>query len=107
MHKKRGWDQWSARFAMRLIGTGILAVVIVMAFLGAFVLDLTKSFTAFFIFWTVFFLLMLTAIAIAMLDALATIGKFRREHAKLRSTFHRKLSENDDSSGNRKREHDE
>lgn len=98
MSKKRAWDQWSARFAMRLIGAGILAVVVIMAILGAFVLDLMKSFTAFFIFWTVFFLLLLAAIVIAMLDALATIGKFRQEHAKLRSTFHRKFNENNDSS---------
>ncbi|RJP26072.1 MAG: hypothetical protein C4520_01200 [Candidatus Abyssobacteria bacterium SURF_5] len=88
MNDNRGQSRWTARLLMRTIGAGILAVVVVMALLGVFVLDLTKSVNAFFIFWSIFFFLLLMAIVIAMLDALATIGKFRSETAKMRAVFH-------------------
>lgn len=78
---------------MRMIGAGAIFVVLIMAYLGAFVLDLTASALAFFIYWSVFFFLLLLAIGIATLDALATIGKFKNEHARLRSFFQQELDE--------------
>jgi cobalamin biosynthesis protein CobD/CbiB len=95
MKKKRITDQWTARRAMRMIGAGAIIIILIMAFLGVFVLDLTTSALAFFIYWSAFFLLLLLAIGIAMLDAVATIGKFKNEHAKLRSFFQQELEEQD------------
>ena len=104
MNEKRGHKQWTARYAMRVIGAGVLAVVVLMFVLGVFVLDLTQSVNTFFIFWSVFFLLLLAAIIIAMLDTIATIGKFRKEHAKLRSFFHHELHEQSMENCNRENE---
>lgn len=87
MKKSRGHSEWTPRLVMRLAGAVVLAAVLLMAVLGVFVFELKMSANAFFIFWSVFFLLLLIAIAIAMLDALATIGKFKIEHDKLRSAF--------------------
>jgi hypothetical protein len=107
MNDKRGQSWWTARRAMRAAGASILALVVLMAVLGVFVLDLTTSVNAFFIFWSVFFLLLLLAIIIAMLDALATVGKFRGEHARLRSVFHGEAPQENDSRGDiRERKHE-
>jgi hypothetical protein len=91
MMNKQGQSGWTARRLMRLIGAAILAVVFIMALLGVFVFDVNSSPNRFFIYWTIFFLLLLSAVVIAMLDALATIGKFWGEHEKLRSDFHQEL----------------
>ncbi len=49
-------------------------------------LDTRSSLRLFFVYWTVFFALLLGAIALAVLDALVTMVKFRKEHMELRKT---------------------
>ncbi len=88
---KRQMGRWTARAALRLIGAAILVIAGLMALLGAFVLDLTTWPALFLIYWAVFVLLLLMVVMIAMLDAVATIGKFKREHAKLRDLFEQEL----------------
>jgi len=97
MDDRRGHNRWTARFAMRVAGAFFLAAVVVMALLGVSVVDVNRSARVFFIYWTIFFFFLLCAIAIAMLDAIVTIGKFRTEHAKLRTVFRRELDKQHDA----------
>jgi uncharacterized membrane protein len=88
--------RWTARHALRLIGAVDLLIAGLMAVLGAFVLDIAAHPTLFVIYWAVFAILLLIALIIAMFDAVATIGRFKKEHAKLHDTFRKDLDgEND------------
>jgi hypothetical protein len=89
----RGKGRWTLRFVLRSAGIAALAIVIPMALLGAYVFDLADSARSFFIYWTIFFILLLSAIAIAVVDTLLTIVRFRKEHMKLRKAFRRGLHE--------------
>jgi hypothetical protein len=88
---RRGEGRWTTRFVVRLVGLALLAVVVIMALLGAYVLDFSASARSFFIYWSVFFVLLMSVIAVALFDTVATIVRFRKEHAKLRSAFRREL----------------
>ena len=94
---RRQKGQWTARTALRLIGAVILVIVGLMALLGGFVLDLTTSPALFLIYWTVFAILLLAAIIIAMFDAVATIGKFKKEHAQLHDLFKQEIDKENDN----------
>ncbi len=94
---KRQKGQWTARAALRLIGAMILVIVGLMALLGGFVLDLAASPTLFLIYWAVFVLLLLIVVLIAMFDVVATIGKFKKEHAQLRDLFEQESGKESDN----------
>lgn len=72
---------------MRSAGVAALVAVVSMALLGAYVFDFTDSARSFFIYWTVFFVLLMSAIVLAVFDAAATIVKFRKERTMLRKAF--------------------
>lgn len=76
---------------MRSAGILALLIVIVMALLGAYVVDFRDSATAFFVYWSVFFAFLLGVVAVAIFDALITMAKFRKEHTKLREAFRREF----------------
>ena len=90
---RRQKGQWTARAALRLTGAVVLLIVALMAVLGGFVFDLAASAGLFLIYWTIFALLLLVAIMIAMFDAVATIGRFKREHAQLHDKFTQEFQE--------------
>jgi hypothetical protein len=92
-----GKSRWTPRGILRTTGIAALVIVILMALIGGHALDFTGSPRSFFIYWTVFFILLLSAIALAVLDAIATIVRFRKEHTKLRNTFRRELREGKDA----------
>ena len=79
--RKRGW---TPRRVFRWVGVVALAIALFMAVLGAYGLDTRSSLRLFFVYWTVFFALLLGAIALAVFDALVTMVKFRKEHMELR-----------------------
>lgn len=72
---------------LRLAGVAALAIVVPMALLGAYVFDFTGSARSFFIYWTAFFVLLMSAVVLAVFDAAATIVRFRKERTKLRKAF--------------------
>jgi len=82
-----GKGRWTSRAILRTAGATALAIAILMALLGGHVLDFTESPRSFLIYWGVFFILLLSVIVLAMLDAIATIVRFRKEHTKLRDAF--------------------
>lgn len=88
--------QWSMRRVFRWVGIIMLAIVVLMAVFGAYGLRNTVSMRVFVIYWTVFFILMMTVIVLAMFDALATMAKFKKEHEKLRKAIRTLLQEDDD-----------
>ena len=79
--KKAGW---TPRRVVRWAGTISIAVAFFMAIFGAygFGKDVTPRFL--YIYWTIFFLFLMIAVALAMIDALITMAKFRKEHSDLR-----------------------
>ena len=92
-----GKGRWTPRGILRTAGTAALVIVIFMALMGGHVLDFTGSPRTFLIYWTVFFVLLLSVIALAILDATATIVRFRKEHTKLRNMFRRELRKGKDA----------
>ena len=85
------------RRVFRWVGIINLAIVVIMALYGAYGLKTSVSVRVFFIYWSVFFLLLMSAIVLAMFDALATMAKFKKEHEKLRESFKNHLMENSDT----------
>lgn len=79
--KKSGW---TPRRVVRWMGTIAIAGAFLMAIVGAygFGTDVTPKFL--YIYWTIFFLFLMAAVALAMIDALITIAKFRKEHNDLK-----------------------
>jgi hypothetical protein len=79
--KKTGW---TPRRVVRRTGTIAIVVAFFMAIYGAygFGKDVTPKFL--YIYWTVFFLFLMTAIALAMIDALITMAKFKKERNDLK-----------------------
>ncbi|GAB4353517.1 MAG: hypothetical protein Kow0099_37770 [Candidatus Abyssubacteria bacterium] len=86
----RGPRRWTMRFTLRVFGVVTLAVVVVMALCGAYVIDFDDAQGEFVTYWTVFFFLLLGVIVLAMLDAALTMVRFRKEHERLRREFGRK-----------------
>jgi len=82
--KNRGW---TVRRALRTLGTITLVISLFMALFGAYGIDYTAFARVFFIYWTMFFVMLMSAVGIAVLDVLMTIVKFRKEHAELRTEF--------------------
>ena len=89
--------QWTLRRVFRWVGITNLAIVVIMALYGVYGLKTTISARMFFVYWSVFFLLLMGAIVLAMFDALATMAKFKKEHENLRDSIRSHLQENSDS----------
>ena len=85
------------RRVFRWVGIINLIIVIIMAIYGAYGLKTTVSVKIFFVYWSVFFLLLMSAIVLAMLDALTTMAQFRKEHERLRESIRSHLMENTDT----------
>ena len=92
--RTRNKRPWTPRRVFRWIGIVVLMIALFMALIGAYVLKSTISVRFFFVYWTIFFLLLLSAIVLAMFDALATIVKFRKEHTELRKAIRNELHGN-------------
>jgi amino acid transporter len=75
------------RRVLRTAGTITLVISLFMALFGAYGIDYTASAKLFFIYWTIFFVMLMSAVGIAVVDILMTIFKFRKEHADLRREF--------------------
>lgn len=82
---------------LRTAGIVALVIVIFMALVGTYAFDFRGSPRAFFVYWTVFFVLLMSVIALAVLDAAATMFRFRKEHTKLRNVFRRELQGSKDA----------
>jgi len=68
-----------------------------MALMGIYALDFGESPRSFFIFWTVFFILLLSVLALAVFDAFSTMFNFLKERERLRKDFRRELQESKDT----------
>ena len=82
--KDRGW---TVRRVLRTVGAITIVISLVMALYGAYGIDYTASARLFLIYWTIFVVMLMSAVSIAILDILMTIVKFRKEHADLRREF--------------------
>jgi uncharacterized membrane protein len=78
------------RFALRLFGVVALAIVVVMALCGVYLVNFTDSPGKFVVYWTVFFCLLFGVILLAVLDTLLTMWRFRKERERLSREFGRK-----------------
>lgn len=76
--------RWTPRRLLRLVGIAAIALSLLMAVFGAYGLGTKVSARVFYIYWTVFFFFLMSAIALAVIDALVTMVKFRREHRDLK-----------------------
>ncbi len=85
--------EWPMRRIIRWVGIIMLVIIALMAAFGAYGLRTTASMRVFVIYWTVFFILMMTVIVLAMFDALMTMAKFKKEHEKLRKAIRTLLQE--------------
>jgi amino acid transporter len=81
------------RRVLRWVGIGNLAVVVVMALFGAYGIRTTVSPKVFLIYWSVFFILLMGALVLAMFDALTTMVSFKKEHERLREAVTKQLRE--------------
>jgi hypothetical protein len=88
---KEVWRRWTMRRIFRWIGIIDLIIVVVMAAYGAYGLKTDVSPKTFFLYWSVFFILLMAAIVLAMFDALATMARFKKEHEKLRGVIRDQL----------------
>jgi hypothetical protein len=79
--KKSGW---TPRRVVRWAGTATIVTALFMAVIGAYGFgeDVTPRFL--YIYWTIFFLFLMGAVCLAMIDAMITIAKFKKEHRDLR-----------------------
>ena len=82
--KDRGW---TVRRVLRAAGTSTLVISFFMALFGAYGINYTASARLFFIYWTIFVVMLMSALSIAILDILMTIARFRKGHADLRREF--------------------
>lgn len=90
--KDRGW---TVRRVVRTIGAITILISLFMALYGAYGIDYTASARVFFIYWTIFVVMLMSAVGIAVLDILMTIVKFRKEHAELRREFGKRARKSD------------
>jgi hypothetical protein len=97
MSDAAGKRRWTPRLVLRWCGMIALVIALLMALFGAYGFDPRVSPKLFFVYWTVFFILLVGAILVAVLDALATIIKFRQEHMKLRKRIRNELHTNEDT----------
>ena len=89
--KRLDWRSWTPRRIVRWVGAFTVAGALLMALYGAYAVDSGASPRFFFIYWTVFFALLLIAVALATFDALITLLRFTSEHKKLLKLFHREV----------------
>jgi heme A synthase len=94
--EKNKWRQLTMRRVFRWVGIINLVVLILMALFGAYGLKTSVSVRTFFVYWSIFFILLMAAIALAMFDALATIAKFKKDHEKLRAAIRSHAQESGD-----------
>ncbi len=91
--KKR---RWTPRRVLRWVGAGAIGICLLMAFFGVYGLGPKVSLEVFYAYWSAFFFFLMCAIALATIDALATILRFRKEHNELRRAFRRTPSDDSD-----------
>ena len=76
--------RWTPRRVVRWAGTTAIVIALFMAIFGAygFGTDVTPTFL--YVYWTTFFLFLMSAVGLAMIDSMITIAKFKKEHSDLR-----------------------
>ncbi len=77
---------WTPRRVFRWVGAAAIGIALLMALFGAYGLGSKVSIRVFYIYWSVFFFFLMCAIALATLDALATVVWFSKEHMELHET---------------------
>jgi protein-S-isoprenylcysteine O-methyltransferase Ste14 len=68
-----------------------------MALFGAYSINFKSSARLFFFYWSVFFVMLISAVTCAVLDAFTTMIRFRKEHRKLHRAFRRTAYDEDGS----------
>ena len=95
--KKR--PRWTPRRVVRSAGTTAISTAALMALYGAYGLGVEVSARAFYIYWTVFFVFLMGALALAIMDALITVAKFKQERESLKEAAGGTLSQPKESGG--------
>jgi Kef-type K+ transport system membrane component KefB len=80
------------RRVLRRVGSIAIGTALLMALFGAYKVGSEVSPKVFYVYWTIFFVFLMSAIALAMLDALLTMIKFRKEREKLKRTAIQELA---------------
>jgi hypothetical protein len=78
--------RWTPRRIVRSAGTTAISTAVLMALYGAYGLGVEVSARAFYIYWTVFFVFLMGALALAIMDALITVAKFKQDRESLKKT---------------------
>ena len=77
-------SRWTPRRVVRSAGIAAILISALMTLFGAYGPPRDFSPKAFWVYWTIFFIFLMGAIGLAMVDAMITIVKFRKEHSDLR-----------------------
>lgn len=77
-------SRWTPRRVVRSAGVVAILISALMTLFGTYGPPADFSPKAFWVYWTIFFLFLLGALGLAMVDAMITIVKFRKEHKDLR-----------------------
>ena len=86
----------TARRVVRRVGSITIGTALLMALFGAYKVGSEVSTKVFYVYWTIFFVFLMSAIALAMFDALLTMVKFRKERGKLQKTARQELAGKED-----------
>ncbi len=86
----------TARRVVRRVGSIAIGTALLMALFGAYKVGSEVSTKVFYVYWTIFFVFLMSAIALAMFDALLTMVKFRKERGKLQKTAIQELAGKED-----------
>jgi len=76
--------RWTPRRVVRWTGTTAITTSALMAIFGAYKVGTNVSPRVFYVYWTIFFFFLMGAIALAMVDGMITIVKFRKDHIELK-----------------------
>lgn len=83
MGEADGRSRWTPRRVVRSAGIVAILISALMTLFGAYGPPADFSPKAFWVYWTIFFFFLMGAIGLAMVDAMITIVKFRKEHRDL------------------------
>jgi hypothetical protein len=86
--------RWTPRRVVRWTGAVAITTALLLALFGAYGPPRDYSVDAFWAYWTIFIFFLMGAIGLAMIDAMITIMKFRKEHADLRTMGREAMTEN-------------
>ena len=94
MGEAREKSRWTPRRVVRWTGAVAIVTALFLAVFGAYGLPRDLAPDALWVYWTIFFLFLMGAIGLAMIDAMITIVKFRKEQVDLREIARKAMAEN-------------